>query len=43
MNSVLEGFRVKRLAVIQDAMDVKVVSRWEMAMVKFLGMKDMSS
>ena len=33
MNSVLEVFKVRRLAVIQEEMDVKVVSRWEMAMI----------
>ena len=43
MNSVLEGFRVRKFVVILDEIDAIVDSGWEMTMIKFLGMKDMKS
>ena len=41
MSSVLDGLRVTRLTVIQEKMVALVASRLKMAMVQFLGMKDM--
>ena len=43
LKTVLEGLAVRRLAVIQDKMDATGDSEWEIAMVKFLEIKDMKS
>jgi hypothetical protein len=43
MNSVLEGFRVRRLAAIQEEMVEMVDSSCDTAERKFLGMNEMKS